>query len=170
MAILNDLKRMAIGASLKREVIALLRSPAVAKIDFRYGTFAVRGDDYHRLADDIARGAVGVFADTLSDGSGAEYHNTPLHPHPNSLVLPPDWIGIGVNLGRQMAVIHEATHALQDKSARNMNQVAAEAPAFVAEALWRRSRALAVAFACAYAIFGAARAAAYLTSKFILER
>ncbi len=42
--------------------------------------------------------------------------------------------------------------------------------AFVAEALWRRSRALAVAFACAFAIFGAARAAGYLTSKFILER
>ena len=42
--------------------------------------------------------------------------------------------------------------------------------AFVGEALWRRSRALAVAFACAYAIFGAARAAGYLTSKFILER
>jgi hypothetical protein len=42
--------------------------------------------------------------------------------------------------------------------------------AFAGHALWRRSPALAVAFACAYAIFAAARTAGYLTSKFVLER
>ncbi len=42
--------------------------------------------------------------------------------------------------------------------------------AAVAEALWRRSRPLAWAFGLAYAIFGGARAAAYLTTKFVLER
>jgi hypothetical protein len=48
--------------------------------------------------------------------------------------------------------------------------LACVALAFAGHALWLRSRALAVAFACAYAIFGAARAAGYLTSKFVLER
>jgi hypothetical protein len=42
--------------------------------------------------------------------------------------------------------------------------------AVVAETLWRRSRAIAWAFGLAYATFGAARAAAYLTTKFVLER
>ncbi len=42
--------------------------------------------------------------------------------------------------------------------------------AFMGEALWARSRPLAIAFGAAYAIFGAARAATYLTTKFVLER
>lgn len=42
--------------------------------------------------------------------------------------------------------------------------------AFVGEALWVRNRALAVAFALAYASFGAARAVGSLTTKFVLER
>ena len=42
--------------------------------------------------------------------------------------------------------------------------------AVVGEELWRRSRPIAWAFALAYAIFGGVRAAAYLTTKFVLER
>jgi hypothetical protein len=42
--------------------------------------------------------------------------------------------------------------------------------AVVAEVLWRRSRAIAWAFGLAYAMFAGARAAAYLTTKFVLER
>jgi hypothetical protein len=42
--------------------------------------------------------------------------------------------------------------------------------AVVAEELWRRSRPIAIGLAFAYAIFGSARAAAYLTTKFVLER
>jgi hypothetical protein len=42
--------------------------------------------------------------------------------------------------------------------------------AVVAETLWRRSRAIAWAFGLAYVIFAGARAAAYLTTKFVLER
>jgi hypothetical protein len=81
-------------------------------------------------------GKVGVFADTLSAGAGAEYHHRPGHAHPNSLVLPASWNMIGTDVERRMAVVHEATHALQDKAARTMNQVDAEAPAYVAEALF----------------------------------
>lgn len=42
--------------------------------------------------------------------------------------------------------------------------------AVVMEVLWRWSRPIACAFGIAYAIFGGARAAAYLTTKFVLER
>ncbi len=42
--------------------------------------------------------------------------------------------------------------------------------AVVAEVLWRRSRPIAWAFGVAYVIFGGVRAAAYLTTKFVLER
>jgi hypothetical protein len=42
--------------------------------------------------------------------------------------------------------------------------------AMAGEALWSRSRPLAVAFGVAYALFGAARAAKDLTTKFVLER
>ena len=42
--------------------------------------------------------------------------------------------------------------------------------AVVAETLWRRSRPMAWAFGLAYVIFAGARAAAYLTTKFVLER
>ena len=41
---------------------------------------------------------------------------------------------------------------------------------FVGGALWRRSRPLAIAFGAGYALFGIARAATYLTTKFVLER
>src|SRR5262249_27643352 len=37
---------------------------------------------------------------------------------------------------RLMSVVHEATHAVQDRAAKNMNEVAAEAPAFLAEAMY----------------------------------
>ena len=121
---------------LKHEVITLLHSPVVAKLEFQYGTFKVTGADYRNLADDIAVGKVGVFADTLGAGAGAEYHQLPGHAHPNSLVLPANWMMIGADVWRRMSVIHEATHALQDKAARNLNQVTAEAPAFVAEAFF----------------------------------
>jgi hypothetical protein len=140
MAILDDLlnraKRVVVGLLLKMEVISLLRSPVVAKMDFKYDRFSVKGDDYRWLADAIAQGKVGVFADTLSPGAGAEYQQLPVHDHPNSLVLPASWTNLGTDVWRRMSVIHEATHALQDKAAKNMNQVAAEAPAFVAEALF----------------------------------
>jgi hypothetical protein len=42
--------------------------------------------------------------------------------------------------------------------------------AVVAEALERRSRPIALAFALAYVVFGGARAIGYLTTKFVLER
>ena len=42
--------------------------------------------------------------------------------------------------------------------------------AAVAEVAWRRSRPVAVVFVLAYLAFGAVRAAAYLTTKFVLER
>jgi hypothetical protein len=42
--------------------------------------------------------------------------------------------------------------------------------AVIGEALWRRSRPLALAFGLGYAIFGGLRAVTYLTSKFVLER
>lgn len=42
--------------------------------------------------------------------------------------------------------------------------------AVVADALWQRSRPIAYAFGLTYVIFGAARAAGYLTTKFVLER
>jgi hypothetical protein len=42
--------------------------------------------------------------------------------------------------------------------------------ATIGQALWRRSRAAAWAFAIAYAAFGTWRAAIYLTTKFVLER
>ena len=42
--------------------------------------------------------------------------------------------------------------------------------AVVAEVLWRRSRAVAWVFGLAYLIFAGARATAYLTTKFVLER
>jgi hypothetical protein len=142
MAILDEIlghaKRVVVGAVLKMEVVSLLRSPVVGKIDFKYDKFTVTGADYRKLADDIVFGKVGVFADTLSAGAGAEYHQLPGHDHPNSLVLPASWNMIGMDVWRRMSVVHEATHALQDKIAKNMNEVAAEAPAFVAEALFVR--------------------------------
>ena len=45
-------------------------------------------------------------------------------------------MSFGVNVWRRMSVIHEATHAMQDKAAKDMNEVAAEAPAFVSEAVF----------------------------------
>jgi len=132
----KKLKRVIVTAVLKSEVVALLRSPVVAKLDFKYGSSIFRGDDYRKLADDITHGKVGVFADTLSPGAGAEYQQLAVHDHTNSLVFPADWTMIGADVWRRMSVIHEATHTLQDKAAKNLNQVAAEAPAFVAEALF----------------------------------
>jgi hypothetical protein len=134
--IVGRVKRVVVGAVLKMEVVALLRSPVVGKIEFKYDKFTVTGADYRKLADDIVLGKVGVFADTLSAGAGAEYQQLPVHTHPNSLVLPADWIMLGTDVWRRMSVVHEATHALQDMLAKNMNQVAAEAPAFVAEAVF----------------------------------
>lgn len=140
MAILDDVingaKRVVVGAVLKLEVVALLRSPVVAKMDFKYDKFRISGNDYRKLADDIVLGKVGVFADTLSPGAGAEYQQLPVHTHPNSLVLPANWNMIGADVWRRMSVVHEATHAVQDKAAKNMSEVAAEAPAFVAEAVF----------------------------------
>jgi hypothetical protein len=42
--------------------------------------------------------------------------------------------------------------------------------AVFADVLWSRSRPLAVLFAAGFAVFGGLRAAAYLTTKFVLER
>jgi hypothetical protein len=42
--------------------------------------------------------------------------------------------------------------------------------AVIGETLWRRARPLAWAFGIAYAVFAIARAAGYLTTKFVLER
>src|SRR5262245_45665623 len=121
--IIGRVKRVMVGVLLKTEVVNLLRSPIAGKIEFKYDKFSVTGADYRKLADDIVSGKVGVFTDTLSPGAGAEYHQLPTMSHPNSLVLPTSWNMIGADVWRRMTVIHEATHALQDKFAKNMDEV-----------------------------------------------
>lgn len=134
--IIRNTKRVLVGVVLKMEVVALLRSPVVGKLEFKYDKSIFSGEDYRKLADDIMLGKVGVFTDTLSPGAGAEYHQLPSHAHPNSIVLPVAWNMIGNDLWRRMGVVHEATHAIQDKRAVTMSEVDAEAPAFVSEALF----------------------------------
>jgi hypothetical protein len=134
--VIGRVKRVVIGVLLKQEVITLLRSPTVAKMNFKYDKFSITGADYADLAHDIALGKVGVLTDKLEDGAGAQYEQLPQHDHPNTLVFPTTWTSIGTSAWRRMSVIHEATHAIQDKRAKNMNEVDAEAPAFFSEALF----------------------------------
>ena len=123
--------------SLKNEVVALLRNNVVAKIYFRYDSSLVSGSSFKRLASDILAGKIDVVTDDLSEGAGAEYHYHSTHDHPDSIVLPKSWAHINTTW-RKMSVIHEATHALQDKAAKTMNDVASESPAFVAEAVYTK--------------------------------
>ena len=96
-------KRVVAGVLLRLEVISLLRSATVGQMDFKYGKYRFKGEDYASLATDIALGKVGVFTDTLEAGSGAEYHQSPTHSHPNSLVFPTTWNKIGTSVWRRMS-------------------------------------------------------------------
>ncbi len=124
--------------SLQQDVITLLRSTEVGQVQFRYGRSFIIGTEYDQLADDISNRRVGVVTDVQPARAAASYQHLPTHAHPNSLVFPRGWNRIGNDIWRQLCVVHEATHAIQDTRAAEMSQVEAEGVAFIAEALYLR--------------------------------
>jgi hypothetical protein len=117
---------------LRIQMMALLTSPPVQRINFRLGAYSVRGLDYAEIAMALFRGTIKIEIDPeklKSINAGACYADG-IFTFPSA--------NFGATLGDRMSIIHESTHAIahMHKIFWGSTDTEDEAAAFVGGALY----------------------------------
>jgi hypothetical protein len=118
------------------DVVALLRSPAVQRINFAAEAVKINGHVYNNLAKKIESGQLHVTVDpsALEAGSDGQYD-----PGTNTLTLPSNTFPTPYS---KQVVVHELTHAAIDDmhlpDRRGLHKTEGEGISFIAEHLYVR--------------------------------
>ena len=117
------------AATFAPRLAALLDTPAVREINFRFGHVHIRSAHFGVVSNALISGKlkVAIASGNLSADSDAEYD-----PGSNTFEIPSPFM-LDSKVGRGTAV-HEATHAIADHRKGTTAELSEEAAAFIAEA------------------------------------
>jgi hypothetical protein len=118
--------------NLRIQLMALLLSPPVQRINFRLGAYSVRGSDYSQIAMALFHGKINIAIDPAklqSQKAGASYADG-IFTFPSAKM--------GGTLWDRLAIVHESAHAIahMHKIFWGSTDSEDEAAAYVADALY----------------------------------
>jgi len=120
-----------IKMSLEEKIINILENSITARVHFRCDGTSVWGDGYKIVADKIRSRAILCMENTRLPAGTAFYS------------LEVNKLSVSTEMAKGMTsdtekalIVHEATHALQDRAARTLNLIDSECPAFIAQCMY----------------------------------
>jgi hypothetical protein len=120
-----------IKMTLEEKIIDILENSITARVHFRCDGVNVWGEGYKIIADKIRSRAILCMENTRLPAGVAFYS-----AEPNKLSVSTEMANGMTSATEKALIVHEATHALEDRAARPMNLIDSECPAFIAQCMY----------------------------------
>jgi len=121
---------------LEDNIIRILESPEVRRINFQCGPVRIYGQGYRRVADAIRSRRLVCVHNTLAQQAGVALYQHAVGPNRVNRLQIPD--PAFPNIHHKAMLVHEATHAIEDYHRRALNELDAEAAAYLAQMMYYR--------------------------------